>query len=151
MDSRTDFPTLRLIDYIIGATQHEEIFDVLPRLGFRRIAERLKYLHKTTSDDDPEDPSMTLSSLRQLALFFASDRPSIGDPEIGISPDGCLQAEWLMSMGGLAMKFLSTELIQFAAISKSIVDGNRLSVYGTLPKYQALQALRPFISEERPE
>ena len=96
---------------------------------------------------------MALASLRELGLIFVSEPLPLGDPEIGIGADGFLQAEWpLRSGGGLAMKFLPTGLIQFAAISKSN-DGGKgpLRVYGKLPKYEALHAMRLFIREGCPE
>ena len=59
-----------------------------------------------------------LASLRHLALFFVSESQH-DDPEIGIDPDGLLQAEWLVGDGGvLAMKFLPGGLVHFEATSR---------------------------------
>ena len=141
------------IDCITRAKMHEDILAALPLLGLPAIAERLNYLHEITQHDDPDEPSMALASLRELALFFVSESLPLGDPEIGIGADGFLQAEWLLrSGGGLAMKFLPTRLIQFAAISKSNGGGDGpLRVHGKLPKYEALDAMYLFIREGCPE
>ena len=84
-------------------------------------------------------------SLRELALFFVSEQ-QCGEPEIGVSPNGILQAEWRVSDGGiLAMKFLPDGLIQFAAISRPTGGQQPLRVHGTLPKDPTLDAVRAFI------
>ena len=146
VDSSTDDPATRLINRIIAATQHAEIIDVLPLLALRAIATRLDYLHEI-SRDDPDEPTMALASLRELALFFVSE-PQRDEPEIGISPDGHLQAEWRVGDGGiLAMKFLPDGLIQFAAISRPTGGQQLLRVNGTLPKDRALDAVRAFIRQ----
>lgn len=146
VDSSADDPTSRLVDRIIAAKHHREIIDVLPLLGLRAIADRLGYLDEITKDDDPEEPRMALASLRALALFFVSEPPQDAEPEIGISPDGLLQAEWRVRHGGiLAMKFRPDGLIQFAAFARKTGRQSPLRVHGTLPKDRALNAVRGFL------
>ena len=140
-----EFQVPKLINQIIGAREHGEILAILPLLGLRKIADRLDYLRDITKDDDPEEPAMLLASLRELALFFVSDCPPWGVPDIGICPDGSLQAEWIMNRGAVAMEFLPDGLIRFAAISNDVVAGNRSSISGTMAKYPALSALQPFL------
>ena len=87
---------------------------------------------------------MALSSLRQCALFFASESGH-RDADIGISPDGLLQAQWRAKGGGvLAIQFLRSGFLQFAAVSELNAPAERRRVHGTLPKDQALQAVKPF-------
>ena len=144
VDSSTADPSARLIDQIISATHHHDVIAVLPLLGLRPLADRLSYLQEIASGEDPDEPSMTLDSLRELALFLVSE-PQCHDPEIGISPDGLLLAEWRVRGGGtLAMKFLPAGLIQFAAISRPTAGQQALSVQGTLPKDEALRAVQAF-------
>ena len=144
VDSSTDDSATSLIKRIIAAKQHHEITEVLPLLELRTIATRLNYLLEV-SEEDPDEPPMALASLRQLALFFASE-PQTDEPEIGLSPDGHLQAEWRVGNGGiLAMKFLRDGLIQFAAISRPTVGSQPFRVNGTLPKDGAVDAVRAFI------
>lgn len=155
VDSSTDDPTSRLVGRIVAATQHEEITDVLPLIGLSAIADRLDYLHEI-SDDDPDEPTMVLASLRELAMFFLSEplfasEQQHGEPEIGISPDGILQAEWRVRDGGiLAMKFLPDGFIQFAAVSRATSGQRPFRVNGTLPKDKALRTVQPFTRSRTP-
>ena len=88
---------------------------------------------------------MSIESLRALALFLMSER-QLPDPQIGVTPDGLAQIEWRFPTNGiLAMEFLSSGLIRFAAISAPAQRGvERLSVNGTLPKDEVLAAVQPF-------
>ena len=152
VDSATADPTSQLMNRIVAAARHDEIIDVLPLMGLRAIADRLDYLVEI-SDDDPDEPGMVLGSLRSLALFFVSEPLFVseqphGGPEIGISPDGILLAEWRVRDGGiLAMRFLPEGLIQFAAVSRPSGSQQPLRVHGTLPKDRALAAVRAFIRQ----
>lgn len=143
IDSSPADPASRLIHRIMAATRHDEIIGVLPLLGIRAIADRLGYLHEISRDGDPNEPPMALDSLRELALFFVRE-PDWTDPEIGISPDGLLQAEWRVIGGILAMKFRPDGFIQFAAISRTTGGHPPRRVQGTLPKDEALRAVQTF-------
>ena len=129
---------------IENAGTHEEIIAVLRLFGLDAIADRLNYLRQLV-EDDPDEPSMVLESLRSLALFLMSER-QLPDPQIGVTPDGLAQIEWRFPNNGiLAMEFLSSGLIRFAAISAPAQRGvERLSVNGTLYKEATLEAVRPF-------
>ena len=82
---------------------------------------------------------MLLDSLRAMALFLVSEQQLVS-PQIGIDGDGLAQVEWRLPGGGvLAMEFLPTRRIRFAAVSPGI---GRVS--GTLTKSQAMDAVRPF-------
>ena len=130
--------------HIESAGTHEEIIAVLKSFGRDAIADRLNYLHQLV-EDEPDEPSMALESLRAMALFLMSER-QLAVPQIGITPDGLAQIEWRFPTNGiLAMEFLSSGLIRFAAISAPAQRGvERLSVNGTLHKDAALGAVRPF-------
>lgn len=129
---------------IESANTHEEIIAVLKSFGRDAIADRLNYLRQLV-EDDPDEPSMALESLRAMALFLMSER-QLPDPQIGVTPDGLAQIEWRLPTNGiLAMEFLSSGLIRFAAISAPAQPGiERLSVNGTLHKDAVLEAVRPF-------
>ncbi len=131
---------------IATANAPKEIIAVLRLFGLDAIADRLSYLQQLV-EDDPDEPSMSIESLRALALFLMSER-QLPDPRIGVTPDGLAQIEWRFPTNGiLAMEFLSSGLIRFAAISAPAQRGvERLSVNGTLPKDAALEAIRPFTS-----
>ncbi len=130
---------------IVAAARPTEIVAVLRLAGKRRLADRVKHLSELV-EDDPDEPPIVFPSLRELALFLVSER-RIGDPEIGLSPDGLLQAEWPVKNGGvLVMNFLPDGMIQFAAVANSAIRGDRRRrVNGTLPKDEALSAVRQFI------
>ncbi len=129
---------------IESASNHEEIIAVLRSFGLDETANRLNYLRQLV-EDDPDEPSMALESLRAMALFLMSERQLVA-PQIGVTPDGVAQIEWRFPTNGiLAMEFLSSGLIRFAAISAPAQRGvERLSVNGTLHKDAALEAVRPF-------
>ena len=90
---------------------------------------------------------MSIESFRALALFLSSER-QLPDPQIGVTPDGLAHIEWRLPPNGiLAMEFLPSGLIRFAAISAPAQrDHERLSVNGTLPKDETLSAIQPFTS-----
>ena len=149
VDSSPDSGRTRLIASILSGTSHEQTIAALRPLGLGAIADRLTYLHQVTADGDPDEPPMALSSLRQCALFFASESRH-ADADLGISPDGLLQAQWRPEgRGVLAIRFLPNGFLQFAGVSESSTPAERRRVHGTLPKDQALQAVRPFLPESR--
>ncbi len=129
---------------IESASTHEAITAVFRSFGLDAIADRLNYLRQLV-EDDPDESPMAIESLRAMALFLMSER-QLAAPQIGVTPDGLAQIEWRFPTNGiLAMEFLSSGLIRFAAISAPARPGvERLSVNGTLPKDAALEAIRPF-------
>lgn len=133
--------------HITTAKKQEEVIAILRLFGLDAIADRLGYLHRIALDD-PDEESMALESLRELALFLMSER-QLPDPRIAISPEGFAQIEWRVAESGiLAMEFLPENgLIRFAAVSAPAKRGvQRMRVYGTLPKDDALNAVKMFTS-----
>ena len=129
---------------IADAATQAEIIAVLRLFGLDVIANRLVYLC-SLAEDDPDEPRIEIESLRAMALFIMSERHLL-DPRIGVTPDGLLQIEWRIPDNGiLAMVFLSSGLIQFAAVSGPYQpETDRWSVNGTLPKNGTLSAVEPF-------
>lgn len=134
-----------LATQINSVTRHEDIFDLLDLANHQKITERLRYLHEITQDDDPEDPAMKLLSLRELALFFTGDGNSLPYPQIGISPNGSLQAEWRSRKASAVMKFLTDGNTRFAGTTGN-QDG-RQTIQGSGTKKHALQSILPFIND----
>ena len=130
---------------ISTAAMPEKIIAALRLCNLDAIADRLSYLHRLVEDDQDEQ-SINIDSLRELALFFLSERQLV-NPQIGVNPDGLAQVEWLVGeRGALAMVFLPSGFIRFAAISAPAQRGvERKSVNGTLPKSETMDAIRPFI------
>lgn len=131
---------------IVKAASENEIIDLLRDVELEPIADRLVYLQECVADDPEEEP-MDLESLKQFASFIMSER-QLRQPRIGVNPDGFIQAEWeLTTDGGIAMNFLPSGFIEFAAISAPATHKvQRIRVSGTLAKDNALRDLAPFFS-----
>ena len=131
-------------------TDMEQIFDILRKRGLSAVAERLSYLHGLT--DNPDEPPMNVDSVRELAAFLLSER-WLPHPQIGVNPDGLVQAEWRLSgapedqgVGGiLVLEFLRSGLIRFAGLSvPSSAEATGLRRSGTMSKAKTLEAVQPF-------
>ena len=125
---------------------HEATMAVLRWWGRGAVADRLLYL-RNLAREDPEESPVDLGSLRAMAHFLRSER-QLPDPRIGVTSVGLVQIEWRVPTNGiLAMEFLPSGLIRFAAVSAPVGSGvERLTVNGTLPKEETLAAVRPFTS-----
>ena len=118
------------------------------------VADRIDYLH-ALARDDPEEQPIAMESLRRMARFLLSHR-GLPDPEVGVSPNGYAQVEWTLPDGSadqagnglLAMEFLPSPLVRFAALSAPYRPGvDRLTVHGTLPADETFDAVRAFTGE----
>ena len=129
------------------ANTHEEVSAVLRQNGLEASAERLNQLGSLMAEDDNE-PRFEIESVKALASFLMTER-QLPEPRIGVTPNGFVQIEWpVQSSGTLAMEFLPSGLIRFAAISGPARLGDeRLRVNGTLPKDKALAAIQLFSSQ----
>ena len=123
-----------------------EMTAALRESGLERSADRLGYLQRLADEDPDEDP-IAIASLRHLTSFLMDQR-HLGQPDIGVSPDGVALAQWRVTGNGvLAMEFLDSGLIRFAGASGSdSQNGESLRVSGTLPKARALQAIQSLLS-----
>ncbi len=123
-----------------------EMTAALRESGLEQSADRLGYLQRLADEDPDEDP-IAIASLRHLTSFLMDQR-HLGQPDIGVSPDGVALAQWrVMGNGVLALEFLDSGLIRFAGASGSdSQDGESLRVSGTLPKTKALQAIQSLLS-----
>ena len=136
------------VDYrgrIAEAGTADEVVEALRGFGLESVADRIAYL-VDLSIDDPEEPPLNFESLLALADLLVSD-DRVSEPAISTDPDGLLLAEWRVPPDGLmAFEFWPGGRIQFAAISAPADrDTERASVYGTLPKDEALAAVAPFL------
>ena len=132
---------------IEAASTQVEIVALLRLFGLDVIADRLSYL-RDLAHDDPEEPQLKIDSLRLMALFTMAER-QLPEPRIGVNPDGLAHIEWRLPTNGiLAMEFLTSGLIRFAAISAPAQPNvDRKHVSGTLPKGEALEAVKPFTKQ----
>ena len=145
---------------LAGASSAAAIVEILRSRGRRLIADRIQYLHQLAVDE-PEESPIVVDSLRYLAFFLLRYR-RLADPEVGISPNALAQVEWTLpdvshnhaGNGLLAMEFLPSGMIRFAALSAPFSSGSpgspgspgvdRLTVHGTLPAAEAMDAVRAF-------
>ena len=123
-----------------------EMAAALRESGLEQSADRLGYLLRL-ADEDPDEEPIAIESLRHLTSFLMDER-HLGQPEIGVSPDGLALAQWRVTGNGiLAMEFLGSGLIRFAGTSGSNSrDGESLRVSGTLVQAKALQAVQLLLS-----
>lgn len=126
------------------ASSYKEIVAELKQSGLDSAAERIVELQGFI-EEDPEEPEMSLESLRQMALFLVEER-HLPAPDIGVGPDGLLGIEWRVPERGIIyMVFLTSGLIQFAATCGPVdFDIGPARVSGTLPRRETLQAVQLF-------
>lgn len=133
------------------ASTPSAIVVILRSQGRQTVADRIDYLHGLASED-PEEQPITLESMRRMAFFLLRHR-DLPDPEVGTSPNGFAQVEWILpdvspdqaGNGLLAMEFTSSPLVRFAALSAPFSPGvDRLTVHGTLPADETFGAVRAF-------
>lgn len=93
--------------------QIETRINTLRECGFNDIADRLTSLHQTAMN---EGEIIMPNSLQNFILFIVRE-PRLVTPEIGLNPDGCIQAVWqIPSYGSLAMDFLVSEDVVFSML-----------------------------------
>ena len=147
---------------LIDFAEENEIVDALRSYGLNEVAARLVLLREML-DEDPDEPDLAIESLRLFAEFFIQEARLLV-PEVGAGPEGFVEAEWRISSNGekmappdesywgrgdgiLAMKFLTTGLVRFAATSWPAGQGKeRLRTSGTLPRTSILPAVQTFVS-----
>ena len=147
---------------LIDFAEEKEIAEALRSHGLNEVAARLVQLIEML-DEDPDEPDLAIESLRSFAEFFMQEI-HLPVPEIGAGPEGFVEAEWRISSNGesmapsddnywgrgdgiLAMKFLPTGLIRFAATSGPAGQGKeRLRTSGILPRTSILPAVQTFVS-----
>ena len=130
--------TSRSAALVEAAGDHRDVATALEQSGHGAIAARLVHLHRLV-DEDPEEPGIPIESLRGLASVL------LNEPRLP-SPEGCIQAEWRVPEDGmLALKFLPSGLIRFAAVFAPVQPGiERRRVNGTLPAPAVSDAIRVF-------
>ncbi len=147
---------------IMEVTEEKEIVDTLKSHGLNEVASRLVQLREMIAED-PDESDLVTESMRSFAEFILQET-HLPVPEIGAGPEGFVEAEWRIPSSGerkaasdesywgrgdgiLAMKFLPTGLVRFAATSGPTGQGKeRLRTSGNLPRSSILSAIQPFIS-----
>ena len=121
----------------------EGVVAFLRRSGLERIAARLDYLQQVV-DEDPEHPPMQIESLRSLATFLVGER-QLPHPQISLGAEGLLSAQWRTpSNDVMAMEFLASGSIRFAALSSPGDPEDQWNITGTSPRSEVMAAIEPF-------
>ena len=113
--------------------------------GLNSIADRLNYLYKLPIDSQHEK----CIDLKSLSLFahFVIDRPQLPHPQITISPDGFINAEWsIEEYGDLSMEFLPLGTVRFSILFQSLNTSPRF-INGTLDIDKAIRNVEPFMDK----
>ncbi len=147
---------------IMEVREDKEIVDALKSHGLNEVASRLVQLKEMIAEN-LDDQDLAIDSLLSFAEFFIQVT-HLPIPEIGASPEGFVEAEWRIPSSGegtptsdasywgrgdgiLAMKFLPTGLIRFAATSGQAGQGKELlRTSGVLPRTSILPAVQTFVS-----
>ena len=129
---------------IAAATTPDDIVSVLEERGIVRAARRivaLSELHET----DPDEPEVDLESLKRLAAAMV-ENPAWGEPRLTLNDEGYVHAEWSTRENGrIAMTFLPSDLVDFAAISAPVTSGAEiLRIGGRHIGVEAINAVRWF-------
>ncbi len=120
--------------------------DVITKIrdcGLNLIAERLDYLRKLPIDSQYEK-SIDLESLSNFA-HFVMDNPKLPRPQITVSPDGFINAEWFIEeYGDLSVEFLSSGDIMFSILIQSS-DASPKFTNGVQDMNEVMRIVKPFM------
>ena len=87
---------------------------------------------------------MQIESLRSLATFLVAER-QLPRPQISAGADGLLSAQWRTRLNEvMALEFLASGLIRFAALSRPGDPEDQWNISGTLPGSEVMRAVEPF-------
>lgn len=130
---------------IATATEPQAIANVLSTGGQPAVAGRIEQL-LGYAEEDPDEPSMVLESLRQLALFVLRC-DWLPTPTVGVGSEGLLTAEWrILPSGGLLLRFGANRQLHYAGVANVRGPGKYESVRGTSPNAKALKIVRAFVA-----
>ena len=135
---------------IADAATPEDIASVLRQRGMVRSAGRIVSLSELHGMD-PDEPEVDLVSLRRLATAMV-ENSAWGEPRLTLNDEGCLHAEWSTAEDGrIAMTFLPSDLVDFAAISAPVKSGADVKrIGGRHIGVEAINAVRWFAARIAP-
>ena len=134
-------------------TAHPSSDDVVARLKTMnrdKVAERVAYLLSLDGDDPSEKP-IGITSLRDFAQLI-KENWTLPDPRISANPNGHISIEWFLEPPGIvAMTFETNGMVRFyAAFDGPHSHPACQPVSGTLPAWEAMIAVEPFLSHLPP-
>ena len=123
--------------------------------GHRSVADRIERFLALLSED-PDEPLIVIESLRSMVGFIVMV-PNLETPIVGSDPEGLMELEWHLPDNGdpdsfwgrgngvVSLKFLSSGLIQYVALSGPHQKGiERLRKQGESTKKYLLSSLGEF-------
>ena len=136
----------RQVQRVTEAATLEDIISALGHDELDPVASRLSELARLAEEDENEPPT-NVGSAREMVIFLIRSQGQLGQPRIAINPDGLLLVEYRIAESGvLAVEFLSSDLVRYAAVSAAATAGiERTRISGTVPKNVALSMIRQFI------
>lgn len=128
----------RLPDVVLAAE--------LAAYGLSEVKERLNQLLQLIREDDEQEPADT-RSLEHFVAFVLSN-PHLQPPDLGVSPQGHLQATWrVRERGMVVLAFRPDGRIRYAGASGPTVPGQpRDKVSGLADPTAALKAVSPLLA-----
>ena len=123
--------------------------------GHQSVADRIER-HLALLSEDPDEPPIVIESLRSMVGLIVMV-PNLGTPIVGSDPEGLMELEWHLPDNGdpdsfwgrgsgvVSLKFLSSGLVQYVALSGPHQKGiERLRKQGESTKQYLLSSLGEF-------
>ena len=128
---------------------HQDVFGAQGVRSGTASAERLGYLQRLARRGSSTKKPIAIASLRHLTSFLMDQR-HLGQPDIGVSPDGVALAQWRVTGNGVLANWSSSTRDLSGSRARQVQDsqdGESLRISGTLPKEsKALQAIQSLLS-----
>lgn len=127
---------------IEAAQDRDEVIATLRRAGLLEAVERLEFLIELEVEE-PDEPPMSLTALRQLAHFLLLEG-SVTQRRIAVGPNGEIGLDWRLPGGGyVALTFIADGDVVYVADAPQAPELPRQR--GTADLCRASNAIRPFL------
>lgn len=125
-----------------AAQDREAVIEALRRAGLLEAVERLEFLIELEADE-PDEPPMNLTALRQLAHFLLLES-GVTQRRIAVGPNGEIGLDWRLEDGGyVALMFIADGDVVYVADAPQAPELSRQR--GTADLSRASNAIRPFL------
>ena len=119
----------------LGQLRLRQLFHRLRGAEAYKIADRIEYL---VSEENAEDGG-DIPGVASIASFvkFYLDSPDLGDPYLGTTPNGELQAMWELSeQRRLVAEFLDDDIVKYVYRRAGNMDSSKLFIMGRQPRHK---------------
>ena len=124
---------------------YDDVITKIRKNNMESIAKRLEYLCSLKTDSQKEEAT----DRESLNLFanFVMDNSKLSNPQITISPDGFVNAEWfIQDYCDLSIEFLPSGTIKFSVLFQPL-DLSPKFINGVQDMAEGMQTLKPFMSK----